>query len=94
LKYWADAAVTLNLGRAGHPSPIFINIGDRNTTFIVKCNLCGETSALEIPIAGFRRWQYGELIQNALPELDPRQRELLISRTCSKCFDELFKTGE
>ena len=35
-------------------------------------------------------WQAGELIQNAMPNLDADSREQLISGTCPKCWDEMF----
>ena len=47
-----------------------------------------------LELAPRRRRQRGELIQEALPELSADQRELLISGTCPKCWDELFPPDE
>jgi hypothetical protein len=57
---------------------------------IVQCRVCHKD--YDIPITGEQidRWNGGGLIQNVAPELTPGQRELLISNTCEKCFDEMF----
>lgn len=56
----------------------------------VPCRMCQETTDLKVNFQGFVNWKSGELIQEALPELSCDERELLISGTCSTCFDELF----
>ena len=59
------------------------------TVVAVPCHFCQEVQKIEnIPVQGFANWQNGELIQNALPELNTDQRELLISGICPKCWDE------
>ena len=60
----------------------------------VPCRLCNEVTDLTVNIEGFVAWQGGELIQEALPELSADQRELLISGTCGKCWNELFGSDE
>jgi hypothetical protein len=37
-----------------------------------------------------KRWEGGELIQNAMPYVSAGDRELMISGTCGPCFDEMF----
>jgi hypothetical protein len=39
---------------------------------------------------GFYKWQAGENILSALPELDDDQRELLISGTHAHCWEVLW----
>lgn len=56
----------------------------------VPCRWCGSVTELEPSVEGFMAWQNGELIQRAMPELDADERELLISGTCPKCWDEMF----
>ena len=58
--------------------------------FSVSCEYCGEKQIIEADDVDVCRWQGGELIQDALPYLDATQRELLISRTCGTCWDELW----
>ncbi len=60
----------------------------------VPCRLCDQETDLTVNVEGFLAWQNGELIQNALPELDADQRELLISGTCPTCWDEMFPSDE
>ena len=57
---------------------------------VVKCWKCESSHELDVPREGWKAWQSGELIQDALSELDADDRELLISGTCGKCFDEMF----
>ena len=70
--------------------------GDRLSTvdLEVRCTQCGEEFKIEAPRAGFNSWLHGELIQKALPELAKEERELLVSGTCSDCFDKLFPPWE
>lgn len=61
----------------------------------IECRCCKKTQILKgIPYEGLQRWMNGELIQKALPELNPWQRELLISQTCPECWAEIFKEVE
>jgi hypothetical protein len=60
----------------------------------VPCRFCKSEKNLTVNVSGFFAWQNGELIQKALPELDADQRELLISNTCAKCWDEMFASDE
>lgn len=60
----------------------------------VPCRLCKEVTDLTVNIEGFVAWQGGKLIQDALPELSADQRELLISGTCDKCWNEMFPSDE
>lgn len=64
------------------------------TVVAVPCRRCNEVTELKVDFEGFTKWQQGELIQNALPELDVDQRELLISGTCPTCWDEMFPSDE
>ena len=70
-----------------------MNNTDMSTTsFVVNvpCRCCKEMTSLEVNFTGFEAWQNGGLIQNALPELNANQRELLISGTCPTCWDMVF----
>lgn len=58
---------------------------------IVTCPFCGTDTAIEVDADGYFAWKYeGELIQNALPNLDPSKRELLISGICEDCQKNIF----
>lgn len=59
------------------------------------CPICGSTTILEIPDAEYRAWAIeGKVIQEAMPSLNDDQRELVISGTCPKCWDDFFKEAE
>ena len=59
-------------------------------TASVRCDHCEKVHTFGYSAQGFALWKNGELIQNALPELSAEERELLISRTCGDCWDEMF----
>lgn len=60
----------------------------------IECRWCGNLVPLEAEAADLSAWQNGELIQNALPYLTADEREMLISRTCGTCWDEMFASDE
>lgn len=58
------------------------------------CMQCGEASELEVDEAKYSAWQTDTKIQHAFPDWSADQRELLMTGTHPKCWDELFKGGE
>lgn len=52
----------------------------------------GETNQMDLPITQEQllAWQRGELIQNAMPNLSPDEREFIISGCMPSSFDKLF----
>ena len=60
------------------------------TIVATDCRLCGAVSDIPVEIQGFIAWRTGELIQDALPDLTPAERELLISNTCDECWKQMF----
>lgn len=54
------------------------------------CPFCAKVTELIVPARGYRLWQEGELIQNALPDLTATERETLISGLCESCQDSFF----
>lgn len=63
-----------------------------NSTMIVRtiCPVCGDASEVPVPTEGYRAYQAGALIQDALPGLSPGQREALLTGTCDPCWERLF----
>lgn len=60
----------------------------------ITCPFCDANHTVEVNLAQFEAWQNGELIQNAMPDLTPTEREQLISGLCPKCQAEMFGEGE
>ena len=57
----------------------------------VKCRMCYKTYVIFLHEKDFTDWLFGSgFIQDLLPYLTDGERELLISSTCSDCFDQLF----
>lgn len=54
------------------------------------CRMCKATYQVEVSAEKVAAWLNGELIQSAMPHLEAPTRELFISGTCGKCWDNLF----
>ena len=63
-------------------------------TIMCTCPFCGVDHHVICSDEGYARWQGGELIQNALPELTPDEREALITSICPKCQKGIFGEPE
>jgi hypothetical protein len=51
------------------------------------CIFCGVMEMVDVPLDGWERWQAGELIQIALPDLPIDIRELLVTGIHLECWD-------
>lgn len=62
-----------------------------DTHIDVTCCSCRKVCHVTVSLEDFTRWQLGGgAIQSIMPYLSADDRELLISGTCSKCWDEMF----
>lgn len=59
-----------------------------------KCPMCGEDSLVTVPTDGYRKWAAGAFVQEAFPQMPAGGRELLITGTHSKCWDDLWSEDE
>jgi hypothetical protein len=59
-------------------------------TINVDCKFCGSHHEIELDLKDLKAWQAGQKIQVVMPYLDADQRELLISNTCTKCWEDIF----
>jgi hypothetical protein len=57
-----------------------------------KCRVCGNNGMLEdVDALGYIRWsELGENVQDALPQLDADQRELLMTGTHAHCWETMW----
>ena len=53
-----------------------------NITVNCTCPFCRKTHFVEVDYRSYISWQSGQLIQHAMPELTPTEREQLISGIC------------
>ena len=61
----------------------------------VSCSHCGCVYSLLVNMEDVIKWQADMgLIQDLMPYLSADERELLISRTCGSCWDNLFGSYE
>ena len=60
----------------------------------MTCWNCETSHIVEVPAVGWKAWRSGELIQDALPELNADNRELLMSGTCGDCWELFFPEDE
>lgn len=67
---------------------------EKTLTIVDKCRITGEVYSITVPMKGYRLWQAGELIQNAMPELSAEDREFLISGTSPNGWKKLFGDDE
>lgn len=58
------------------------------------CPGCMEVVVFEVDAEDYRRWENGELIQQAFPYLSNSEREKLITGFCDSCWKELFAEEE
>ena len=69
-------------------------MNEQKTDIRATCLRCGETTVIRANVFDVVAWQNGELIQDVLSYLSDDERELLISKTCGKCFDEMFPDSD
>jgi hypothetical protein len=59
-------------------------------TLEVECVMCHKPKVFTVDKWGWNQRLKGELIQVCFPRLDHTIRELMVSGTCGKCWDEMF----
>lgn len=59
-----------------------------------RCRLCNKTGSVEVPADGFFKWNFGMLIQDALPDLDKALREQMMTGTHPKCWELMTQDEE
>ena len=57
---------------------------------IFTCPFCGKETEFVVDKDKFEKWDNGELVQKAFPNLSPEQRELFITEMCYECQEHIF----
>ena len=63
------------------------------TSYIIvptTCPFCGHTTYIQCDKDAYDRWGEGMSIQDAMPDMTPEDREMLISGICPSCWDDMF----
>ena len=64
------------------------------TAFTTTCLHCNDLLWVAAKAEDFAKWEGGMKVQDAFPYLSNGDREIIISRTCEKCWDEMFGDWE
>jgi hypothetical protein len=77
----------------------FIDVTDAldldSTDITLTCQFCYEETVLLVAKSDIMRYVFdGAYVQDAFPYLNADEREMIISDTCSKCFDAMFAEDE
>lgn len=67
---------------------------EMKTELATTCVRCDELLYIVAEDSDFMKWQEGMAVQDAFPYLSASDREILFSRTCEKCWDEMFGDWE
>lgn len=54
------------------------------------CPFCGKETEFVVDKNKFDKWNSGELVQKAFPNLTPEHRELFITEMCYECQENIF----
>lgn len=60
---------------------------------IKRCPVCGgdKSYGMNVTIDQIEDWKAGTLIQNAMPQLEPDEREVFITGMCYDCQSQVFQ---
>lgn len=58
-----------------------------NYVIVRTCPFCQKGSRVKVPGSGLWKWEHGEFVQNAFPDLDADQREQVMTGTHPDCWD-------
>ena len=59
------------------------------TVVIRDCPRCGKTQSITVESEEWDVYQLGALVQEAFPDLNPSEREVLLSGMCNPCWNEM-----
>lgn len=60
----------------------------------ISCAWCNSTHHIIVYVEDYKKYVDGMHVQDAFPYLSLEDRELLISHTCSSCWDKMMGTEE
>ena len=63
---------------------------EHDRKIICQCRTCHQYHVILVAENDFTAWKGGKYVQDAFPYLSKEDRELLISKTCNRCWYEMF----
>jgi len=60
------------------------------TVMTPRCQMCKQHGVVEVDERGWAMFQMGANVQDAFPDLDADQRELLLTGTHAHCWEQIF----
>jgi hypothetical protein len=69
-------------------------LSDGRVTVTGNCFVTGNEHSVNVPLAGFKKWESGMMIQAAMPGVSAEDREFLISGTSPAGWRQLFGQEE
>jgi hypothetical protein len=58
------------------------------------CVVCGTARPVHCTEEQYQAWENGALIQQAMPDVPPAEREMLLSGICAECWKTTFTDEE
>lgn len=88
-----DGYVVVNASMAERMDP---PIALRHDEYLIvrECVFCKQVKRVLVTGQGLWAWEHGEFVQKAFPDLDPGDRELLVSGVCDPCFNDATQEPE
>jgi hypothetical protein len=67
-----------------------MQVESQKQTLVARCRICSDKTELQVCPDDLKSWENNNVhIQDALPYLNAAERELILTGTCGKCFDEM-----
>lgn len=64
---------------------------DGKAQIYTHCKCCQKQFVIHAPAEGYNQWARGvRFIQDAMPQLNEDERELLISNVCGECWEKVM----
>ena len=79
-----------------HIKNVNINTGSESwfVTVSTVCPYCGQEHNIKCNVRGLIKWRMGDYIQNALPDLTPAEREMLMTGICDECWNKYLTNDD
>lgn len=73
----------------------YFNIESNTVNVEVKCPFCNKLSTIfDVPKDAYDKFENGELVQRAFPNMSSTDREMLITGMCKECQENIFGKEE